>query len=225
MNGTPPLMRRVIHAVGFMIAYLCISSLLHFIVFPELTPPADDRPTRGTVARLPGGSIFTYQQTAMESDGRVFEANWVGEPGAGTARHTHPYQEVRLKVREGSLRVELDGEESRFGPGEVAIIPAGVEHSWENDSDGLARSVYQIRPAGMADFVFEQMDRAFGGQAGPIPTAVQTVILIGTHGRHTSWRIKTMRFLVAPTARLFGLKSYYEPLRELRGGRSLSPGR
>ncbi len=70
---------------------------------------------------------------------------------------------------------------------------------------------FRIRPAGMADFVFVQLDRAFGGEADALSTAVQTFILIGTHGRHTAWPIKTLCFLIAPTARLFGYRSYYEP--------------
>jgi len=63
----------------------------------------------------------------------------------------------------------------------------------------------------MADFVFVQLDRAFGGEASALSTAVQTFILIGTHGKHTAWPIKTLCFLIAPTARLFGYRSYYEP--------------
>ncbi len=102
------------------------------------------------------------------------------------------------------------GEERLLGPGEDVVIPAGIEHWWVNAPEAPARGVFQLRPAGMADFVFVQLDRAFGGEAGALSTAVQTIILIGTHGRHTAWPIKTLRFLVAPTARLFGYRSYYE---------------
>ena len=98
-----------------------------------------------------------------------------------------------------------------LGPGEEVVIPAGVEHRWENASEARARGVFQLRPAGMADFVFVQLDRAFRGEASALSTAVQTFILIGTHGRHIAWPIKTLRFLIAPTARLFGYRSYYEP--------------
>ena len=94
-----------------------------------------------------------------------------------------------------------------LGPGEEVVIPAGVEHLWENASEARARGVFQLRPAGMADFVLVQLDRAFGGEAGALSTAVQTFILIGT----TAWPIKTLNFLVAPTARLFGYRSYYAP--------------
>ncbi len=203
--------RVLLCVVGSLIAYLGASSLLHFVVFPELPPPPTDRPRSGTEVRLPGGSTFVYRLTAADNDGEVFEADWLGEPGASIPRHTHPSQEVRFRVFEGSLRVVADGEDRILGPGEEVIIPAGVEHMWENASEARARGLFQLRPAGMADFVFVQLDRAFGGEAGSLSMAVQTFILIGTHGRHTAWPIKTLCFLVAPTARLFGYRSYYEP--------------
>ena len=208
-------MRSFLYLVGCVFAYVSASSLLHFIVFPEPRPPPSDRPTSGTEIQLPGGSTFVYRITAVESDGQIFEADWLGEPGAGIGRHTHPSQELTLKVIEGSLRVVADGEERLLEPGEEALIPAGVEHQWENASSRPTHGLFRLRPAGMADFVFVQMDRAFGGEAGTVSTAVQTVILIGTHGRHTAWPIKTLCFLVAPTARIFGFRSYYEPVTDL----------
>jgi len=95
--------------------------------------------------------------------------------------------------------------------GDTVVIAPGEHHSWKNAVDGESRGVFQIRPAGMSDFVFLQLDRAFEGNAGPAETALQTLILIGTHGKHTAWPIRTIRFLVAPTARLFGYRSYYPP--------------
>lgn len=210
--------RVLLGTVGLLVAYVGISSLLHFVVFPEPSPPPTDRPRSGTEVRLPGGSTFVYRRTAIETDGEVFEADWVGEPGAGIQRHTHPSQEVRFEIFEGSLRVVADGVDRTLGPGEEVIIRAGVQHMWENASEARARGLFQLRPAGMADFVFVQLDRAFGGEAGAVSTAVQTFILIGTHGRHTAWPIKTLCFLVAPTARLFGYRSYYEPPVPLASG-------
>ena len=203
--------RTLLFVAGTLIAYVGIGSLLHFVVFPEPAAPAGDRPSRGTKVSLPGGSTFVYRVTAVESEGRVFEADWLGAPGAGIPSHTHPSQQVSLQITQGTVRVVADGEERLLGPGDDVVIPAGAEHPWENPSAEPARGVFQLRPAGMADFVFVQLDRAFGGEASPLSTAVQTFILIGTHGKHTAWPIEMLRFLVAPTARLFGFRSYYEP--------------
>ena len=147
-------MRRALSIVaGSILAYVGISSILHFIVFPEPPPPREDRPRRGTEVHLPDGSTFIYRKTAIETDGEIFEAEWHGDPGAGIARHTHPSQEVRFRIVEGTLRVVADGRERLLSPGDEAIIPAGAEHLWENDAGVRARGIFQLRPAGMADFM------------------------------------------------------------------------
>ncbi len=86
------LLRSLRIVAGFLIAYIGVSSFLHFTVFPEATPLPEDRPRSGTEVHLPGGSTFVYRITAVESDGQLFEADWRGEPGAGVPRHTHPSQ-------------------------------------------------------------------------------------------------------------------------------------
>jgi quercetin dioxygenase-like cupin family protein len=202
-------MKSLLLAIALVIAYVVVSSAMHFVVFPEQTPPVDDRPRSGSVVRLPGGSTFTFLVTGIENSGEVMRAEWVGGPEAGIAPHTHPSQEVRFEVTRGALRVVRAGEEIVIEAGHTVVIPSGEHHSWKNALDGESRGVFQIRPAGMSDFVFAQLDRAFDGNAGPAETALQTVILIGTHGKHTAWPIRTIRFFVAPTARLFGYRSYY----------------
>lgn len=197
--------------LGAGVAYFAIGAALHFLVFPEPEPPADDRPQSGSEVRLPGGSSFVYRRTAAETDGEVFEAEWRGQPGADIPRHTHPSQAVRIAVLEGAVQVEIDDEVHLLAPGEVAEIPAGSAHRWANVSDEVARAIFELRPAGRADFVFVQLDRAFGGEASALATALQTFVLIGTHGEHTAWPIETLRFLLAPSARLFGVRSYYPP--------------
>ena len=202
-------MRRALLGLALVAGYVVGSSFIHFVVLPEQSPPADDRPRSGSVVSLPGGSTFTFLVTGIESSGELMRAEWVGGPGAGIAPHTHPSQEVSFEVTRGALRVVRDGEEIVVEAGDTVIIPPGEHHFWENALDVESRGVFQIRPAGMSDFVFVQLDRAFSGNAGPAETALQTVILIGTHGEHTAWPIRTMRFFAAPTARLFGYRSYY----------------
>lgn len=202
-------MKSLLFGITLIVAYVVVSSTIHFVVIPEQTPPLDDRPRSGSVVRLPGGSTFTFLVTGIESSGEVMRAEWVGGPKAGIAPHTHPSQEVSFQVTQGALRVVRAGEEIVVEPGNTVVIAPGVPHAWENGVDGESRGVFQIRPAGMSDFVFVQLDRAFEGDAGPAETILHTVILIGTHGKHTAWPIRAIRFLAAPTARLFGYRSYY----------------
>ncbi len=209
--------KRIAGLGAFLTVYFGVGALLHFVIFPEDTPLQDDLPRSGEKAVLPGGSTFIYRVTALESDGALFEADWIGEPGAAVPTHTHPSQTVTLEIHTGSLRVVLNGVERTLNSGDRVTIAPGVKHQWGNPSRGTTRALFQIRPAGKADFVFVQTDRAFHGDAGPLATIVQTIVLIGTHGEHTAWPIEVLRFLLAPTARLFGIQSYY-PAAVDRGG-------
>jgi hypothetical protein len=58
--------------------YLVASSLLHFWIFPEPLPPADDRPRIGDRVELPAGSAFTFLMTGAESPGELMRAEWEG---------------------------------------------------------------------------------------------------------------------------------------------------
>ncbi len=69
--------RALLIVVGFLVAYVGVTSLLHFVVFPEPTPPPEDRPRSGTEVHLPGGWTFVYRQTALESADAIFEAAWL----------------------------------------------------------------------------------------------------------------------------------------------------
>ena len=62
------MVRALLIAAGSLLAYVGLSSLLHFVVFPEAPPPSNDRPVSGTHVRLPGGSTFVYRITASESE-------------------------------------------------------------------------------------------------------------------------------------------------------------
>ena len=210
------LIRSATWLFGLLAAHVGIGAILHFSILPEAVRLPDDRPKSGLEVALPGGSAFLYRVTSVESDGELFEADWIGDPGAAIPSHTHPSQAVTLTVREGLLQLVLNGEERALGRGDSVKIAAGVEHQWSNASAVMTRALFQLRPAGNADFVFEQIDRAFHGDAGRLATAVQTIVLIGTHGEHTAWPVEVLRFIVAPTARLFGIRSYYPPTETAR---------
>jgi mannose-6-phosphate isomerase-like protein (cupin superfamily) len=68
-------------------------------------------------------------------------------PGHGPALHRHPYQEVFV-VQEGEATFVVDGEERVVRAGEVAIVPAGVAHSFVNSGDGPLRQLdIHVSPA------------------------------------------------------------------------------
>jgi mannose-6-phosphate isomerase-like protein (cupin superfamily) len=61
-------------------------------------------------------------------------------PGTGPRRHKHPYDEIFILI-EGSVRLEADGEFLDLTPDELAVVRAGVPHSFTNIGTGRARMV------------------------------------------------------------------------------------
>jgi quercetin dioxygenase-like cupin family protein len=64
--------------------------------------------------------------------------------GHGTVR-VRPLDDTLLRVIAGVVRLVVDGEERVLGPGEEAIVPAGVAHRLAG-ADGEARLLSGLRP-------------------------------------------------------------------------------
>jgi mannose-6-phosphate isomerase-like protein (cupin superfamily) len=64
------------------------------------------------------------------------------EPG-----HVHPKQESGAEVISGSLMFEVDGAQSRVGPGESISIAANTPHRFWNEGDEDAHSIQYFKPA------------------------------------------------------------------------------
>jgi quercetin dioxygenase-like cupin family protein len=55
-------------------------------------------------------------------------------PGGHTPRHTHPWEHENFVVS-GTGRVSIGGEWYDLKPGDVVLVPSGVEHTYENNGD------------------------------------------------------------------------------------------
>ncbi len=63
-------------------------------------------------------------------------------PGVGAPWHMHPGAQEILFVTEGSLTVEIEGQETRvLKAGEIALMPAEIPHLARNDGSGGARAL------------------------------------------------------------------------------------
>lgn len=61
--------------------------------------------------------------------------------------HVHPKQESGAEVISGSLTFEVDGIQSRVGPGESISIAANTPHRFWNEGDEDAHSIQFFKPA------------------------------------------------------------------------------
>jgi quercetin dioxygenase-like cupin family protein len=88
------------------------------------------------------------QSYAFSRDGETLRIEMWTEPGGGVrAEHVHPVLEERYHVLEGEVTLNVDGESKRLGPGERAVVPPGVRHSFENTGDRPAHLVAEAEPA------------------------------------------------------------------------------
>jgi quercetin dioxygenase-like cupin family protein len=88
------------------------------------------------------------QSYQFSRDGETLRIEIWTDPGGGVrAEHLHPVLEERYQVLEGEITVNLGGERKRLGPGERAVVPAGVRHSFENTGDRTAHLVAEAQPA------------------------------------------------------------------------------
>jgi mannose-6-phosphate isomerase-like protein (cupin superfamily) len=61
-------------------------------------------------------------------------------PGRGPSLHKHGYDEVFITL-EGEATVIAGDEERVVGPGDIAIVPAGVPHRFVNSGEGPLRQI------------------------------------------------------------------------------------
>jgi quercetin dioxygenase-like cupin family protein len=101
-----------------------------------------------------------------------------GARGDAVPLHRHPWPSWELVI-EGHVRVSLDGQEERLGPGDSVYIPAGMPHAYVIESD-----VYRAVGIGTSDGRFPSLQR----RAAPLmlaqdgPPMDQIVALVAEHG-------------------------------------------
>ena len=117
------------------------------------TPTINVPPRGRTVAVV--GDVYRFLATGQETNGRyaLFEA-LVG-PGGGPPPHVHSREEEGFYVLEGEVTFTVNGERVVAKAGTFANMPVGSVHSFKNESDGPARMLISVAPAGLEQMFFE----------------------------------------------------------------------
>ena len=92
------------------------------------------------------GHEFHVIQSARDVDGGTLRIDYIAPPRASVSRHVHRFQEEQFEVVSGTLGVRVRGRELILRPGQSAVGPAGVPHSWWNPADEEVRFLAGIRP-------------------------------------------------------------------------------
>lgn len=202
--------------LAFLIAYVLVGSVFHYLLFKEPKADASQLPAAGDVVDNPTmGVRVTLQKTAADTDGEYVQAEVRLKPGGGPPPHVHPTQTVTAEVLSGELTMVVGDEERQLARGDTISIPAGTAHQPLNSGDRDARIRYTIRPAGKSDFFLVQFHSFAADTAS-------------TGGRDLFWQMmlfsrrysvystdspiflqKVTSFFLAPTARVLKHQSFY----------------
>ena len=213
-------MNRVRRIVKFcflaVVIYLITGAILHETLLSEDELDPQAYLDVGTIleSRAEG---FLQVVTRMEAD-RIW-TRLVLEPQApGPPEHVHSGFAEVFQVTEGTLSVLYDGEVRQVRAGEELEIPAGVRHKPFNPSN---RSVVVEGEKGWLPARFGLfLQQVYGffnehpANSRP-PRALLQMSLFSP--RYDSWLAgppvllqRAFFFILAPTARLFGYRSFYE---------------
>ncbi len=96
---------------------------------------------------MPDGSVYEVTAAAAESAGEFVEMQFTLPPGClPPPPHVHPRPVEEYEVIEGTLEVLIGESWSRLGPGESAVVPVGVLHTFRNRSGAPVRVRNVHRP-------------------------------------------------------------------------------
>jgi len=205
-------------AAGVVVFYLSVAALISHNAFPVSGPPPSDVPHPGMMLVDRGiKTTVVLRRTASETDGAFVEMDTVIEPdgGAGTlGSHVHPDVEERITVLEGTMVLDVEGDERIVTAGQTAVIPRDVAHGIRNTSDRELVLRGRFEPAGDLDGYYVQVDRAGGfSGAGSVRLAVLSMYFRQQYpGWLPVWLSKLSAQVVVPSARLVGVPAYYPPI-------------
>jgi mannose-6-phosphate isomerase-like protein (cupin superfamily) len=93
------------------------------------------------------GERITLREAGRDGDGEFLRLEFCHRRrGIGSRRHVHARQSERHEVLQGTLGLEVGGEEHRLRRGEALLVPAGVPHRAFPIGEGEVVSLIELRP-------------------------------------------------------------------------------
>ena len=191
------------------VLYFGLGALFHYVVFPEEEPPEWAYAKPGFTFETPTGERIQLIRGPNETGGEFAEVHFDVAPGGNAARaHIHPHQEERFEVLSGSLTALVGEKEKVVLAGETLVVPPGTPHQPFNRGDVEMRSIARITPPGKLGLFFGQMSGLDFK-----PTFLQMMLFVQEYEVYPvnppPAVVRVMSFLLAPTARLVGYRSFY----------------
>jgi quercetin dioxygenase-like cupin family protein len=203
----------------FALLYVLVGALLDNIVFVEAEPGADYYARQGHsfVSKSEG-----FHQTIVKREDGLVWLELVLEPHApGPPEHIHTSFPENFIVAEGTLSLLAGGEKKLLRPGESLLIAPGTPHKPFNETDSRVVVAGPLTPEyGIPERFTVFLTQAYGffdeseSNSRPPKALLQ---MSRFSPKYDSWLAsppvplqKFMFFVIGPTARLLGYRTYYE---------------
>lgn len=85
---------------------------------------------------------------SADTGGRLGFFEEIVPPGAGVPLHIHHHEDEMFNVREGRFRLWCGDETFEVGPGDVAVLPRGIPHRFQNVGDTQGWLDVTVTPGG-----------------------------------------------------------------------------
>jgi quercetin dioxygenase-like cupin family protein len=149
---------------------------------------------------------------------------WARPHGRVAGPHKHPHQTETFEVLGGRLGVRLGTEKQSYRPGDKARVPPGTVHDWWAEGNGHAHVLLEVRPARrFEEMIVTVWGLAMTGRTNSkgIPGVLQLALLAQEFEQEIAfespplWVQRSMARILAPVARLRGLKGSYPELADV----------
>lgn len=115
------------------------------------------------------GVTVRFLLTAEETGGQFALLEYTAPPAfAGPAPHWHQRTTEVFYGLEGSIRMRVGEETHALNPGDVALVPPGVVHAFQNPGTEAARFLVQITPGGLERYFVELVELIQNAPSWPL---------------------------------------------------------
>lgn len=95
-----------------------------------------------------GEEQIEFLATSADTDGELVRCRVTMAPTRpAPPQHSHPNQEERFEIERGRFGYVLGERRLEAGPGDVVVVPPGVNHTWWNAGSDELRVMSEVRPA------------------------------------------------------------------------------
>lgn len=205
--------------LGFILAYIFIGALLDKVIFPETEPGPEYYPQEGQVfvSKSEG-----FHQTFLKRENGLAWLELVLEPYApGPPEHIHTTFPEKFIVSEGTLSLMVNGEKKTLRAGDTLLVSPGTPHKPFNETNSRVVIKGPLTPEhGIPEQFTVFLTQAYGffdesESNNHPPKALLQMSRFSP--KYDSWLAsppvplqKALFFVIGPTARLLGYRTYYE---------------